>query len=189
MEEFLKQNQRANVGTIGKLGPIDDSIIARILPKVQIPDTELLSSCWIWKGTVGDIKKGHQHGILWYNKKYVQVHRLMYHNFVEDVPVFINAIGTLCVLHICTHENNGRCINPRHMRLGTPKENIEDSIQAGTKRKCASGEKNHNATLSDTTVQAIKLLKDSGLTQAAVARMYDVNQSQISRWWRDITRS
>lgn len=114
----------------------------------------------------------------------------MYHNFVEDVPIFERKSNALQVNHIC--ETDGTCINPEHLYLGTQKQNIKDCINNGNKNKAASGEKNHNAILTDEVVKHIKNLKDlkdSKRSQKDIAHEYGVNQSQISRWWNCKTRS
>jgi hypothetical protein len=85
----------------------------------------------------------------------------MFHNFIKDVPVYTRNSNTLQVNHICDSE--GKCLNPYHLYLGTPKQNTQDSIKMGYKIKAKSGEKNHNAILSDKVILEIKNLK--GKTQ------------------------
>lgn len=84
--DLLLQCQRNHIPTKGK----------RICNKININNGLDKSFCWLWIGTVQDDKKGHQHGVIWYNKKYVQVHRIMYHNFIGDVPEY--TYGDLIVL-------------------------------------------------------------------------------------------
>ena len=173
--------KRSNIPVIGKLGPISDSDIVRIKKYTQFED------CWIWNGTKQYSGKGHSHGCIWYNRKYVQVHRLMYHNFVEDVPVFERKKGALWVLHKC--KSDGQCINPSHLYLGTPKQNTRDCINEGNKSKAEKGERNHNAILTNKEVEEIKNMKgNTTKTQKQIAKEYGVNQSQISRWWNGKTR-
>ena len=173
---------RTNVHTIGKLGRLSKTYRERI-----DKNTESVNDCWIWRGTKQYTGKGHQHGCIWYNKKYVQVHRLMYHNFVEDVPEYERTPGSLQVNHKC--KTNGTCINPLHLYLGTAKQNTKDSIEDETKNKAKKGEDNHNAILLDELVEYIKSLKGSGISQYEIANKYGVNQSQISRWWNNKTRT
>lgn len=179
--ELMNWETRENIPIIGKLGPLSKSDKERIESK-----TNISGKCWIWNGTKQYKGKGHQHGCIWYNQKYVQVHRLMYHNFVKDVPIYERKSGILQVNHRC--ETDGRCINPEHLYLGTPKQNTKDCINNGNKNKAASGENNHNAVLTDDIVKQIKKLKNSGRSQKDIAKQYGVNQSQISRWWSGKTR-
>ena len=173
---------RENIPNIGKLGSLSETDKTRIELY-----TIFENDCWMWIGTKQDTAKGHQHGCFWYNKKYVQIHRLIYHNFVDDVPEFERKSGALQVNHRCKSE--GKCINPDHLYLGTAKQNIQDCINDGNKNKAKSGEQNHNATLSDETIGHIVGLKDTGLHQYEIAKEYGVHQSQISRWWNNKTRT
>jgi len=120
-------------------------------------------------------------------EKNVQVHRLMYHNFIGDVPIYTPTDKR--INHKCSHENNGKCINPWHMYLGTAKDNMQDAINDGTKNKIASGEKNPMVTVSDKLVLEALKYKDSKLTQLEIAEKIGVNQSQISRWFRGENRT
>lgn len=175
-------NLRKDIPSIGKLGPLSESDKNRIDKNVI-----LMNDCLIWTGTKHDNKKGHQHGCFWYNKKYVQVHRLIYHNFIDNVPEYKIGKDNLQVNHKC--DTDGKCVNPTHLYLGTPKQNTQDCIKNGNKYKTKSGEDNHNAVLKDEIVEIIKKLKNSGLSQKEIAEKYGVNQSQISRWWNNKTRT
>lgn len=194
MEEFadlLISKQRVSVDESCKLKKLEKSKLLSILKRTEIPVTSLsvFEECWIWNGTQLDDKKGRCHGIVWVDRKYVMVHRLMYHNFIEDVPAYKRSSTGLQVNHKCTHIQNGRCINPWHCYLGTSKDNTSDSIREDTKYKVPSGETNPKAILSDAMIQEIKQLKlTTTLPQKEIAKLYGVHQSQISRWWNGITR-
>lgn len=180
--DFLINNQRPTIPDIGKLGKLSKTDLERVITKIEINN-----SCWIWKGTIQDkIKKGHQHGCIWYNKKYVQVHRIMYHNFIGDVPIYNP--GGLIVLHKCSHENNGKCINPWHLKLGTSKENTKDAFISNTLNIYKKNENNLNSKLSNCEIQEIKQLKNSGLTQKEIGKIYNIHPCQISRYWNNKTR-
>lgn len=193
---IIWEHQRSNVPNIGKLGKIKEQYNNRIITKIKTlplrlenPPFEVLKEiCWIWNGTIQDNKnKGHKHGSLWFNGKYVLIHRLMFHNFIENVPIYTRNKNTLQINHKCN--SDGKCINPFHMYLGTPKQNIEDCIRDKNKNKAASGEKNPNATVSDETVEYIKSLKGkTKKSQREIAEEYNISQSQISRWWNGKTR-
>jgi DNA-binding transcriptional regulator YiaG len=184
--EFLLNKQRSNISNIGKLGKLSKNDLERIICKIDINSLNK-HDCWIWKGTVQDhIRKGHQHGVIWYNKKYVQVHRIMYHNYIDDVPEY-KPSGVI-VLHKCSHENNGKCINPWHLKLGTSKENTHDAILSETLILYKENEKNPMSKLTNDQIKEIRNLKNSKYTQKEIANMYSINQSQISRYWNNKTR-
>ena len=67
------------------------------------------------------------------------------------------------VLHNCDNSNNGKCINPWHLRLGSSKENTQDALRANTLRLLESNENNPMSKLTDLEVNEIKLLKGSGI--------------------------
>lgn len=179
---------RPDVETIGKLGKLSRNDFQKILNKIDQNNLNDNTKCWIWLGSIKDTRKGHQHASMNYNGKPVQVHRLMYHNFIEDVPEYDHANIRLIILHKCSHENNGKCINPWHMKLGTPKENTDDAMKAKTLTLIKSGEANHNAKLTDIQIQEIIDLKDSGRYQYDIAAEYGIHQAQVSRYWNNKTR-
>lgn len=181
----LLQVQRDNIKETRTLGKLSKEKIENIVRKCVVTE----SSCWLWQGRIGDNNKGHQHGLIWFKGNWRFVHRLMYHNFVEDVPEYVNKHGALQVNHACTHQHDGRCINPAHLYLGTPKHNMQDALKDGTKNKTPSGEENYNATVSNDQVKQALALKNSSLTQKEIASLFGVNQSQISRWFNKKTRS
>ena len=76
------------------------------------------------------------------------------------------------VLHRC---NNPPCI--RHLYLGTAKENVRDSIVAGTHRENA-GEENGRRKLTLKQVRKIRLATG---TQTVIAKRFGITQGQVSR--------
>ena len=184
--DFLLQTQRNDIPTIGKLGKLSESDMKRIFDKINVSVLNT-NNCWLWVGTTQDDKKGHQHGVIWYNKKYVQAHRILYHNFIDDVPEYTHK--GLIVLHKCDHSNNGRCVNPWHMKLGLPKENTNDAIKANTLTLLQRNEANPMSKLKNQEVEEIRALKNSSKSQREVAMMYSIHQSQISRYWNYKTRN
>lgn len=80
------------------------------------------TDCWEWKGTL--INKGY--GWLRCNKRRWLAHRLSYIINNGEIPKDKE------ILHIC---DNRKCINPKHLRLGTRKDNIQDMIKKGRMNK------------------------------------------------------
>jgi hypothetical protein len=79
-----------------------------------------------------------------------------------------------------------RCINPRHLRWATAKENVHDMFLHGT---FPHGERSGNASLNNT--QVAQILNDAR-AQCEIADIYGVSQSTISniktgRRWRHVT--
>lgn len=79
------------------------------------------------------------------------------------------------VAHSCNKGDEG-CVNPRHLRWATAKENSEDRIAHGTS---VFGEKSAVAKLSE--AQALVILQSKGLvTQKYLSEKYNVSQACIS---------
>jgi DNA-binding transcriptional regulator YiaG len=194
--DILMTQQRSDVPDIGKLGKIDMKKLVRILKDTDIIhmnttsiDT-LKNKCWLWQNYVSHTEKGHSHPQISFKNKYVKVHRLLYHNFIEDVPPYERKSSTKQVNHKCSHENNGLCVNPWHCYLGTPKDNMQDAINDNTKNKPPKGENNWQAKLSDNMIREIRNMKGNTiLSQKEIAAKYGVHQTQISRWWRGTSRN
>lgn len=186
--EFLLSEQRNNIINIGKLGKLERDDLNRLLDKILLKDLNKIE-CWIWTGTIQDNKKGHCHGCFWYNRHYVQTHRIMYHNYIEDVPIFNkNNKNNQLVLHKCSHKNDGKCVNPWHMKLGTFKENTNDSLKDNTLNVFKTNELHPMTKISNDDVIKIRSLKGKGLTQAEIAKMFNISPSQVSRYWSNKIR-
>lgn len=80
------------------------------------------TGCWNWMGVI--TRTGY--GQIKYHCRPVQVHRLAAHlwlRFPMDDP--------RCVCHKC---DNRRCLNPKHLFIGTHSDNVMDSVRKGRHR-------------------------------------------------------
>lgn len=94
---------------------VEMTIDERIKENIEIDD---LTGCWNWLAA----KASHGYGTISYNHKNHRTHRLSYIIFVGPIT------DNLSVLHKC---DNVACCNPRHLFLGTQKDNIQDMILKG----------------------------------------------------------
>jgi hypothetical protein len=115
------------------------------------------NACWEWQGL-----KTHGYGVIHHEGVTYRTHRLAYMLTRGGI-----AKGKL-ILHHC---DNPACCNPKHLRVGTHRENSLDQRN----RKRGPIQK-----LSITDAYRIHELYANGQTQAEIARKYDVTQTTIS---------
>lgn len=117
--------------------------------------------CWEWTGS----KSSNGYGGIKVSGQDQYAHRVSWMLFHGSIPKGIH------VLHRC---DNPGCVNPNHLFLGTPADNAADRDAKGRQAK---GERMGTAKLTPDKVLAIR---ESPLRQRELARMYGVDQSQIS---------
>lgn len=83
--------------------------------------------------------------------------------------------------HIC-------CINPKHLRWATPKENAQDKILHGT---YSCGEKHHSSILKEDDVIFI-LKNEDNLSNIKLGKMFGISDAHVCgirkrKFWKHIT--
>lgn len=121
--------------------------------------------CWGWNG------KLHKSGYtsMMYGKTQTNGHRISYMIHKGSIP------EGLLVLHKC---DNRSCTNPKHLFLGTHKDNVIDMYNKGRansqKKNCKCFTK-----LTDTQVKEIKEKLKLGVTVARIARDCGISNGAI----------
>lgn len=133
------------------------------------------NSCWEWTGIsrfFGAEKRPR--GIICISRpkgmkiKQELAHRASYRAFRGEIP------SGLFVIHSC---DNPSCVNPAHLRLGTPAENSRDMVARGRQYK---GESHHKAKLTESDVLEIRELLRSGATQLELAKRFSITRRSVN---------
>lgn len=128
-------------------------------------------SCWIWTGGASQRRYGSFYVHLAENNHLlVKPHRFSWELVHGKIP------EGMYVCHIC---DNTKCVNPRHLFLGTQLDNVRD-MYAKHRNNNARGIGVNTAKLRDEDVVHIRKLMSSGTrTQTEIARMYGVHRHTI----------
>lgn len=144
------------------------------------------NGCWTYTGYVGpngygQIKAGGKRDL---------AHIMMWEFWNgREVP------EGLVVRHTCI--KNPACINPDHLIIGTPKQNVHDSIEQGT-FVITRGEQRPDAKLTEKTVREIRSLRgpdekypDFNYSYKQIAKMFNVSEGLVwavvkHKQWRHV---
>ena len=122
--------------------------------------------CWLWTGTVNpQTGYGCVDAKIALGKR-TSAHRHAYRLAVGDP-------GELSVLHRC---DTRLCANPKHLFLGTHRDNWETSVQKRRQSVVLPGERNRNAKLTEAEVTAIRR---SAAPTAELVGQFKVDASTI----------
>ena len=125
------------------------------------------TGCWNWLLS----KNSDGYGQQGYKGKFWLAHRLAYQNNIGKIP------KGLCVLHHC---DNPPCVNPKHLFLGTPADNMRDRDMKG-RQFDKHGENNPRAKLTQSQVLKIReLYSTKKYFQSELAKRFGVDQTTIS---------
>lgn len=130
------------------------------------------NTCWLWTGYT--INTGY--GSMRVNSKPTLAHRLSYSLFRGDLD------PSILVLHKC---DNRRCVNPKHLFLGTHLDNALDREKKGRGNQ-RKGEEARSTKLTKKQVEEIikkyvpgKNSVDRGYSMYRLAKEYGVSQMSI----------
>ena len=139
------------------------------------------AGCWLWTGT----KTSRLYPRLAFGGGIVEVHRAMLQHLYGPLPPW---------LYACHKCNVPSCINPDHLYLGTPKDNVRDCIEAGRFKPVVQpkGIDHPRARLTESDVRLIRDIYSQGnSTQKELGQRFNVRSCTISavvnkRNWRHI---
>jgi hypothetical protein len=122
--------------------------------------------CWIWTALTGV----NGYGAIRYHSREWYAHRLAYTLWNGPIPQG---------MFICHHCDVRACVNPSHLFLGTPSDNVRDAAKKGRVW--------HRLTYAQ--VREIRSLYAGGLTQSKIASLYKTTQTNVSSIVRCVTRT
>jgi hypothetical protein len=125
------------------------------IPAARFASSYVVESTGCWRWTRARTTAGYGH--FWIGDTYYQAHRIAYILHRGPVP------ADLELDHLC---RNRWCINPLHLEIVTRRENIRRG--AGTR-------------LNRDLVERIRRAVASGLSQRAVAPLFGIDHSTVSR--------
>lgn len=124
-----------------------------------------VSQCGCWEWTSNRDRDGY--GYLSSNTGSIRAHRFSYEHHKNPIP------AGYVIRHKC--DNRG-CVNPDHLEIGLPSDNVLDCLKRG--RDKMVGDRNNNSKLTWEDVEAIRSCKDSSIF---LAEKYKVSKSTINR--------
>lgn len=122
------------------------------------------SGCWIWLGAVSKWGYGVVYPCGRIGKQH-RAHRLMYELHYGPIPKR---------LFVCHHCDNGLCVNPNHLFVGTHKDNMQDMVRK--KRQCRT-----NRPAARLTIEQVLAIRASTENRAILAKRYSVGENHISK--------
>lgn len=146
--------------------------MTKTLPKRFSKKINFTDSCWLWSATKND--KGY--GQYYADGRLMYAHRFSWTLFNGQIPNGLN------VLHKCDVPN---CVNPKHLFLGTQKDNTKDMFDKG-RQNIVTGENNGQSKLTDSQIREIREIYRPGksgvgseYSQRGLAKKYGVSVSRI----------
>jgi hypothetical protein len=119
--------------------------------------------CWAWK------VKGSKYGqFRHFGGRMEGAHRVSYRLSCGEIP------DGMLVLHKC---DNPGCVNPDHLRLGTPKENMADMDAKG--RRVARGARGEKSALAILNEHAVRFIRSSDLNNSELGRIFGLTPNAI----------
>lgn len=119
--------------------------------------------------TFGGAKFNSGHGQIWHNGTVERAHRVAWEAEHGTIQIDQKTGKPFVILHLC---DNPACCNVDHMALGTPTENMQDSIAKGRHRR-------PSATMNKLN-RAVELA-DAGKTTADIADELKVSLDEVKR--------
>lgn len=126
------------------------------------------NGCWLWNGP---LCAGGRYGRVTGQKQWQMAHRYSYRHHKGEIP------NGMYVCHSC---DNGLCVNPDHLFLGTPKDNFEDMVNKGRSIFSTAesgkgvGEGNARALLKAEQVLEMRNMREEGASYEQLRKSFNL---------------
>ncbi len=134
------------------------------------PRVERVDGCWEWLG--GRTRQGY--GALVVAGRAYRAHRVSWEIHNGPIPPG---------MFVCHHCDNPPCVNPDHLFLGTPADNVHDMDAKGRRGRGwhprLMGELHHASKLTDAQVVAIREAVAGGEAKRSVARRFSISHTYV----------
>jgi hypothetical protein len=127
-------------------------------------DREGADGCWIWLGS----RHEFGYGWFWAQGRNLNAHRVAWELTFGPIP------DGLQVMHAC---DNGGCVNPAHLMLGTVTANQLDMARKG--RSVKGRPRPPRTVLTDAQVAALRRRYADGERPAVLAREYGLHPTSL----------
>lgn len=130
------------------------------------------SGCWEWQGSF------HHKGYGYFSIRHtvIYAHRFSYCAYIGEIP------DGMLVCHKC---DNGRCVNPDHLFIGTYEDNTNDMMKKG-RGVFYSGVKSPVSKLNSSQVMEITSMRGIESSRKVAAR-FGVSHTIILNIWNGIS--
>lgn len=137
------------------------------------------SDCWEWQGCISTTG----YGKFRLNGRHMLAHRVSWELHNGPIPAG---------MHICHSCDNPACVNPHHLWLGTPADNMHDRDEKG--RHIAPhtrGEAHGRAKITEAQVMMMRKLWKQGVSQSEIGRRFGISSHQAHmivrhKHWRHV---
>lgn len=146
--------------TVVMSGPRSSSMRDRFFEQFE---PEPNTGCWLWTGSI----TGRGYGSIKDKYKTRSAHKASYEIHNGEVP------KGMFVCHTC---DTPSCVNPQHLFLGTPADNMLDKVKKGRQSKLR-GESHPSNKLS---VDDVLFIRSSSLRNVELTKMFNVHNATIS---------
>ncbi len=162
-KHYYRQWKHGSPTAGGKPRPKRGSVFDWLLAHTDFSSDD----CLIWPFS----RKDNGYGQMTYKGRPARAHRVMC-ELVNGPP----RDESLDCAHKCGNGHLG-CVNPRHLRWATRKENMSDAMEHGTVRR---GSKQPNAVLTEQQVIKMRTLHSQGVSNTDLSVEFGVSRPTVT---------